>query len=134
MYQTKFLGVIIDDKLSWKAQIQLVKSKLAKTTSIIYKSRCLLDVKSQSLLYFSLFIPYIDYCSEIWGNTYLHNLWPIFYLQKRVMRIIYGAKAQDHTNNLFINLNVMKFFDNIEYKTACYKTEINLNKCMFEPH
>ena len=26
------------------------------------------------------------------------------------MRIIYGAKAQDQTNNLFVNLNVMKFF------------------------
>ena len=33
------------------------------------------------------------------------------------MRIIYGTKAQDHTNNLFINLNV-KFFYYIEYKTA----------------
>ena len=48
----------------------------------------------------------------------IYNLWPIFCLQKRVMRIIYGAKAQDQTNNMFINLNVMKFFDYIEYKTV----------------
>ena len=122
VYKQKFLGVIIDDKLSWKTQIRLVKSKLAKATSIIYKSRCLLDVKSRSLLYVSLFMPYIDYCSV------LHNLWPIFFLQKRVIRIIFGAKAQDHTNNLFVNLNVMKFFDNIEYKTAItmYKVKYKL--------
>ena len=37
VYQTQFLGATIDNKLSRKAQIQLVKSKLAKT-SIIYKS------------------------------------------------------------------------------------------------
>ena len=85
-----------------------------------------------------------------------------FVYKKRVMRILYGAKAQDHTNNLFINLNVMKLFDYTEYKTVitmykakykllpknilklfhsrdecCHITrqrEINLNKCLFEVH
>ena len=44
------------------------------------------------------------------------------------MRIIYGAKAQVHTNNLFINLNVMKFFYYTVYKMAItmYKAKYNL--------
>ena len=73
-------------------------------------------------------MPYIDYCSEIWGNTNRYNLWPIFCLQKRVMQIIYKAKAHDYINNLFINLNVMKFFYYTEYKTAItmYKVKYNL--------
>ena len=43
------------------------------------------------------------------------------------MRIIYEAKRQDHTN-LFINLNVMKLFYYIEYKTAItmYQMKYNL--------
>ena len=38
IYETKFLDIIIDDELSWKAHIQLVKSKLAQTMSVIYKA------------------------------------------------------------------------------------------------
>ena len=96
----------------------IIKSKLVKTTSIIYKSRCLLDVKSKSVLYFSLVMPYINYCSEIWGNMYRYNLWSLFSLQ-----IIYGTKVQDHTNNLFINLNVIKFFYYIEYRTGYHNVQ-----------
>ena len=42
---------------------------------------------------------------------------PLFTLQK-VMRIICGAKARDHTNILFINLTFIKFLNLIEYKTS----------------
>ena len=36
---TKFLGVIIDEKLTWKDHISLVRSKLAKTVGILYLTR-----------------------------------------------------------------------------------------------
>ena len=35
---TTFLGIIIDDKLSWKPHIQSVKSKLSSVLSIMYTS------------------------------------------------------------------------------------------------
>ena len=41
-----------------------------------------------------------------------------FTLQKRVERIICGAKAHDHTHILFINHTFMNYFDLIEYKTS----------------
>ena len=34
---TKFLGVIIDEKLTWKDFISLVRSKLSKTVGILYR-------------------------------------------------------------------------------------------------
>ena len=79
IYETTFLGMIIDDKLSWKAHIQSVKSNLAKTLSIIYKATLFLKASALNTLYFSLFLPYIDYCSEIWGNTYRRNLMPLLF-------------------------------------------------------
>ena len=44
------------------------------------------------------------------------------------MRNIYIYIAKDHINSLFINLNGMKFLDDIEYKTAIimYKVKYNL--------
>lgn len=37
-YENKFLGVIIDDKLSWKSHINHVKTKMSKTIAILYKA------------------------------------------------------------------------------------------------
>ena len=37
-FQTKFLGIIIDEQLTWHPQIILVKNKLAKIISIIKKT------------------------------------------------------------------------------------------------
>ena len=50
--------------------ISLICSKLSKCIAIIYKAKHLLDKDSLVMLYYSLFVPYLSYCSEIWGNTY----------------------------------------------------------------
>ena len=53
------------------------------------------------ILCFSLFLLYLTYWVEIWGNTYPTNINGIFLLQKRVIRIMCGAKRLDHTNSRF---------------------------------
>ena len=40
---TKFLGVLIDDKLTWKRHISLLKSKLSKCCAVMYKASFLID-------------------------------------------------------------------------------------------
>ena len=83
---TKFLGVIIDEKLTWKDHISLVRSKLSKTVGILYRIRHLLNRSALFILYCSLFLPYLTYCAEIWGNTYKSNTQCIFLLQKKIVR------------------------------------------------
>ena len=117
---TKFLGVFIDDLLNWKAHIKYVQSKLSKSTAIMHRCSHLLDRNSRRILYSSLFLPYLNYCAEIWGNTYPTNTNCIFLLQKRVIRIIFGARWLDHTNSLFQQLHVLKFPDIIELKTSLF--------------
>ena len=66
-YKTKFLGVMIDSKLN---HVAMVKSKLSKSIAIMRKAKHLLDRRSGMILYFSLFLPYLSYCCEVWGDTY----------------------------------------------------------------
>lgn len=117
VYETKFLGVIIDDKVCWKPHIKHVKQKLSKSISILYKTRDLLNKSCLHLLYFSLVMPYMTYCAEIWGNTYKTNLDPIIKLQKRAIRIINGVGYRDSTNQLFIRSRTLKFLDIVYSKT-----------------
>ena len=80
---TKFLGIIIDDNLSWKPHIQSVKYKLSSVLSIMYKASKLINTTGMYTLYCSLFHPYLSYCNEIWGNSYTSNVKCLFTLFKR---------------------------------------------------
>ena len=85
VYVTKFLGVHIDSKLNWKEHISVIKTKVAKNVSIMNRVRhCLINSALYSL-YCNLILPYLNYCCEIWGNTYksrIHPLGPIYYAKK----------------------------------------------------
>ena len=115
---TKFLGIIIDDKLSWKPHIQSVKSKLSSVLSIMYKASKLINTTGMYTLYCSLFHPYLSYCNEIWGNTYTSNVKCLFTLQKKAIRLICNADRLAHTNALFKDMSILKLSEFVKYKTA----------------
>ena len=70
------------------------------------------------MLYCSLFLPYINYCCEICGNTFATNVECITVVQKRVVRLVCSARRLDHTNPLFKQLGILKFVDLVKYKTS----------------
>ena len=49
-----FLGVILNEHLSWKSQIQNVARKVSKSVGIIYKSSFCLNKTSLSTPYYSI--------------------------------------------------------------------------------
>ena len=115
---TTFLGVVIDCKLNWKSHILSVRSKLSKCCAIMYRASSLINIHGMHILYYSLFMPYIMYCAEVWGNTYATNTHCLVLLQKRDIRLICGAKRLDHTNLLFHNVHILKLPDLVKLKTA----------------
>ena len=62
---TKFIGIIIDDKLKWIHHISYIKNKISKGMGIILKARKVLKMKALLQLYHSFVIPYLIYCVEI---------------------------------------------------------------------
>ena len=59
---TKFLGVIIDNKLNWSYHILYIKNKISKSIGIINKTRTFLDKNTLRNLYFTFIYPYLIYC------------------------------------------------------------------------
>ena len=87
--RTKFLGVIIDNKLSWKDHILYISGKLARGTGVILKTRKYLMKETLISLYYCFVYPYLIYCSHVWGlacKTYMNTL---FLLPKRLIRTRY---------------------------------------------
>ena len=84
----------------------------------MYKTSFLIDRRGRCILYYSLFLRYIIYCAEIWGNTYKANLKCLVLLQKKVVRLICGAQRLDHTSSLFYDLGILKLSDIVKLKSA----------------
>ena len=97
----------------------MCKVNFLKTTAILYKRNQIIDSCSMRILYCSIFLPYMHYCSDIWGNTHHSNINRIIIIQKRAVRLglLFGAGRLVHTT-LFQRANVLKFTDLVRLKTA----------------
>ena len=106
--KTKFLGVVIDEYLSFEYHVKHIKGKVARGLGILYKSKRLLNKDSLVQLYNSFIYPYINYCICVWGNTCMSYLSPLTKLQKKAVRIVSGAKRSEHTYPLFKELRILR--------------------------
>ena len=111
VHVTKFLGVYIDYRLDWKRHIDHIINKVSKGFSVIYRPSQKLNETALLMLYNTLILPYLSYCSEVWGRTCITNLNPLFVKQKKFVRIIgrLSRLRHDHTTPLFLKFC---YFDN----------------------
>ena len=65
VFTTKFLGVLIDSKLSWKCHVHYINNKLSKCIGIMIKARKKLPKSSLLTLYFTFAYPYLLYCIHV---------------------------------------------------------------------
>ena len=104
---TKFLGIIIDEKLSWGHHIQHVKNKISKGIGILCQARTIFNYNTLLTLYYSFIFPYLLYCIEVWGSSNITLFQSVFKLQKRAVRIIVSANFKAHTDPIFQRLKIL---------------------------
>ena len=67
---TKFLGVIIDENITWKQHIDATSKTISRNIGVINKLKHYLPGRILYSLYCSLVMPYINYGVLVWGNAY----------------------------------------------------------------
>jgi hypothetical protein len=107
--EVSFLGVILDEHLTWKAHIFHVARKMSKSIGIVKRASFCLSSNSLITLYYSLVYPYMQYCILVWGSTYPSNLYRIVLLQKRIIRIVDKSAYDAHTEPIFRKLKIFPF-------------------------
>ena len=133
--KTKFLGVIIDEKLSWNPHVDQLCNTVAKNIGILYKLH-FLPQNILKMLYHSLVSPHLNYCSIVWGFTSSKNINRIHRLQKRGMRIVTNSSYLSHSLPLFLKMQILPIPELISLETAIfmYKLNSNLLPCIFNDH
>ena len=116
----------MDDRLTWKEHTTYLANKIAKSVGILAKVRKYLGAKTVLGLYYSFVYPLLLYGICLWGNCSQTNLWPIFKLQKRAIRIIGSIKRRDSTNNFYYESKIIKLPDLYYQKVAIIMYKYNL--------
>ena len=81
----RYLGIIIDNNLSWKHHIDYVAIKMSRTVGLICKLRHFLPRHTLLTFYLSLVAPYLTYGLTAWGQAYKSYLEKLLKLQKRAL-------------------------------------------------
>ena len=123
----KYLGVYIDNTLSWSYHIKHINSRISKNTGIIYKLRHYLNLKMLKQIYYSLIYPYLNYAILSWGNTYKTRLMKISTKQNKVVRAIFFANSRESAKPFFQLLNLLSLENIFKFKCACLTYKI-INK------
>ena len=88
----KFLGVKINDKLTWEDHKNLVYSKICKSIGLIYKCKKYMNEAECIKMYKTFIQPYFLYGIEIWGHALQNEQDILIKLQSKIIRIIFDTK------------------------------------------
>ena len=104
---TKFLGVYVDQHLTWKEHIKNVSIKIAKNVGRIARSLYFLPPAIRIKLYYSLIFAYLTYCNVVWASNYDSRLSRLVILQKRAIRVVARVSSREHTGPIFSRFNIL---------------------------
>ena len=82
---SSFLGVLIDNKLNWKAHITHISNKVSKSIAILRSVRYCYPKNVLKMIYMSLIYSHLNYCNIIWGAAEDGIIEPLFLLQKKAI-------------------------------------------------
>ena len=124
---TKFLGLYIDNDLSWKSHINHLCKLLSRNTGILYKLKDFFPINILQTLYGTLINSYIYYGILAWGNSTSSLLDRILHIQKRAIRIVNRKPLLAHTNELFLSNKVFKITDLFLFNVGVFMYKLSLN-------
>ena len=93
----KFLGIYIDENLTWKHHLSHINKKISSAIFAIKQVKKILPTYCLETLYYSLIHSHLSYGILTWGAANLSVLHQTTLLQKRAIRVIHNAKYNSHT-------------------------------------
>ena len=125
----KYLGVQLDDTLSWKPHILYLEKKIKRFIGIFYKRRGLLSYSCRKNLYYAFVYSNIQYGIEVYANTFPTYLSRISIINNAILRILQFKKRDTALIDLYRSYNtlpilllfklcVLKLVHNVRYNTS----------------
>ena len=121
----KYLGVHVDNKLSWKTHINNLCFKLSKVSGIIFKVRHFVPLSTLKLVYYTMFHSHIQYSLLIWGRAAKGHLDKLSNVQNKILRACLFRPLHFPTNYLYSKCRELKLEDMIKMEKAKFMFKYN---------
>jgi len=118
----KFLGLYIDENLTWRHHIDKIQTKLNSSIYAINSMKKFLPHYALRTIYQTLVESHLTYGIQLWGNS--SHCDKLFKTQKRALRYIYKKPRISHTDPLFKKSKIMKLPDIYHVHTALFMHDI----------
>ena len=110
----KFLGVTVDNKLSFKDHISNICSKISRSYSILFKLSHFIPSQTIKKLYYSMVYPFITYALEVWGKSCKTQIKRVKNVMNKCVKLLSINNSSNNADYLKLNLlqfdEVYKFF------------------------
>ena len=128
-HNVKFLGIWIDDRLSWQMQIDTLCNKIRSSIYFIRSSKNILSTNLKKQLYYNLVYTYIIYGIETWGTMLsVKQIKHLQVQQNNALRAICNLKSCDSVEQCYRRLDILKINSIIKLYNMLlvYKHKFNL--------
>ena len=120
----KYLGIIMDDQLTWKFHIIELRKKLNRTIGMLFKMKNIAPLRVLHSLYYALFHSHLSYGICVWGNATNEALQPLGIAQNKIVRILSNADYDASTASLYSNLGILKVEDIFKHQIGSLMWDI----------
>ena len=107
----KYLGVFLDEHLSWDIHITYLCYSLAKYLSVFCNVRMMVPEKLKKQLYYSFVYSRIAYGIEVYGSCNTTLLAKVQVMQNKLLMILYNKDRRYSTNTLHHELKLLQVKD-----------------------
>lgn len=120
VHTTKFLGLYIDNNLSWDSHVSHVAKRVALGNFVLYRLSRFCCSETLRIVYFAHVHSIISFGISIYGATSKNNMNRILILQKRAIRIILNLGWHESVKEYFKDLNIMTVYSCYVYETILF--------------
>ena len=126
----KYLGVYLDNKLTFKEHTDHVIDKLKKGNRLLARIRHFIDPKGLKSFYNAHIQSHISYCSVIWGSAASSYVEKIFKLQKKSIKLLSFGDRDNVTS--FKTTKILPVQSIIDLSRVEYIWKITNGKTLFD--
>ena len=132
----KYLGLIVDEKLSWSDHINNVCLKLSQAAGVIFKVRNLLSHDALMLIYHALVSQKLRYGLICWATAPKFLLDKVDIVHNKIVRYLTFSKACSRAWPIYIKLNVptLDILRELEWGKFMYKFQNNMLPRVFDEY
>lgn len=118
--EVKYLGIKIDDKLTFKEQTASTTKKAASKTNLLFRVSKNLTFDTKKVIFNSIVMPAFQYCSTIYLASNKEEIAQMQIIQNRAMRLILNVEFSTPIDFMLRALNLLSISQMIKFNALIY--------------